>query len=403
MQFTYPVTLQSTKWKEFTTHQQMLDVCQIPSHILDEMTTEELIRAVLQYPLLIDIMLYDTPHGGIEATRGQFNGLEALLNREDVELCCKDFQEQKILDSNDQSSWLSDKVFESIITFLTVPREIKDVIDHVVHTVRTPNNTGIVAWRITTILTDVEVKTYNNHFQQAYPRAQFLSDSTWHYNCHSYAWFNQSSRVNRFWINDPVSYTNDKSYKSIQSSASSVNTKRIIYKKEHDITHSGLYDNSSELVTSKWGRGPLMKHEINYCPYPGAGISTEFYVNTQREGSVSITNNFNHHIYGLFLRHSRSNLRNKTEAIYISALKPNETIYNALSITYELGIASPFDYWFASINCNNLVYGIKDNFYCYIDSSDDGEVAITLDGSAKEMLVKFSSSSGCYVAIKKEG
>lgn len=53
--YEYPVTPVDKEWGEFSSHQEMLDHCQLPEECVKAMTTEQLFDTVLKYPLLIDI------------------------------------------------------------------------------------------------------------------------------------------------------------------------------------------------------------------------------------------------------------------------------------------------------------------------------------------------------------
>lgn len=88
--YEYPVTPVDKEWGEFSSHQEMLDHCQLPEECVKEMTTEQLFNTVLKYPLLIDILFYDDVMAGISEVAKQFNGLDELLKREDIQEVLKD-------------------------------------------------------------------------------------------------------------------------------------------------------------------------------------------------------------------------------------------------------------------------------------------------------------------------
>jgi len=88
--YEYPVTPVDKEWGEFSSHQEMLDHCQLPEECVKAMTTEQLFDTVLKYPLLIDILFYDDVISGISEVAKQFNGLDELLKREDIQGVLKD-------------------------------------------------------------------------------------------------------------------------------------------------------------------------------------------------------------------------------------------------------------------------------------------------------------------------
>lgn len=58
--YTFPVKPGTSEWNELIDHTQMVEACQIPEGLLHNMTTDELIETVLNYPLLMEIYTYDT-------------------------------------------------------------------------------------------------------------------------------------------------------------------------------------------------------------------------------------------------------------------------------------------------------------------------------------------------------
>lgn len=82
--YTYPILPGTDEWKEFDTHVEKIDACQIPEEILQNMTTEALLKTVLKYPLMEDMMVYDSPNMGYNALYSTFNGLQTLVQRTDA-------------------------------------------------------------------------------------------------------------------------------------------------------------------------------------------------------------------------------------------------------------------------------------------------------------------------------
>ena len=79
----YPIKPGTEKWKNLTTGQAMIDVCQIPADILQNMNTVDLIQTCLNYPLKGNIYAYANIKDGVEHISLQFNGFEELLLRKD--------------------------------------------------------------------------------------------------------------------------------------------------------------------------------------------------------------------------------------------------------------------------------------------------------------------------------
>ena len=83
--YEFPITPIKTpeKWKEFQTHQEMLDACQIPDEMLKNISTEGLIETCINYPMSLDFMLYDSFQMGFDTVYDNFNGLQELYQRQD--------------------------------------------------------------------------------------------------------------------------------------------------------------------------------------------------------------------------------------------------------------------------------------------------------------------------------
>lgn len=119
-------------------------------------------------------------------------------------------------------------------------------------------------------------------------------------------------------------------------------------------------------------------------------------------GHVYIQNDWGEDFYSVTVRHRRGNESSKQEEKTFYGLAAGKKA-GPLDITYTTGAGSPFDYWWVKFitNITKKTYTIKDNFYCYISSSDNGTVNLRLDASTKKMYVTFSSSSGCTVSISE--
>lgn len=126
-----------------------------------------------------------------------------------------------------------------------------------------------------------EIANLNNSAQTQYPNATMRGPASAKYNCHSYAWHN-SSTDNTLWINAEYEHefqlskywTNDL-YVSCPSS-------------EAIKAHYSSADHSANILSSgkylsKWGRGPLMEHDYDYCPYITANL--QFY--NRRQANIS--------------------------------------------------------------------------------------------------------------------
>lgn len=87
------------EWKELGTVQNKREACRIPEETLKQMSNDELIDAILEYPFLIDIFFFglDTPgtHHAAESVYEGCDALRELLSRCDGEEALRSFLEER--------------------------------------------------------------------------------------------------------------------------------------------------------------------------------------------------------------------------------------------------------------------------------------------------------------------
>ena len=97
--YQYKITSDCAEWKTLNSHDEMVAACQIADDEIQEMTTDMLVSAYLNYPLLGDMYAYNTIETGFAALRKQCNALDELLTREDVgEVLLKRYENIKLCD-----------------------------------------------------------------------------------------------------------------------------------------------------------------------------------------------------------------------------------------------------------------------------------------------------------------
>ena len=82
-EFAFPITQYDEAWYEFDSVVDMRAATQIPEELLNDISTEELVRLVLKYPLLCDMKAYPIEEG-YEHIKEQFNGISELVSRKDA-------------------------------------------------------------------------------------------------------------------------------------------------------------------------------------------------------------------------------------------------------------------------------------------------------------------------------
>jgi hypothetical protein len=82
--YDFPIKPGTDAWRAFNSHQEMLNACQIPESILQNMSTSGLVETVMNYPLLSDMLAFDNIQEGFNSVASSFNGLSTLLQRNDA-------------------------------------------------------------------------------------------------------------------------------------------------------------------------------------------------------------------------------------------------------------------------------------------------------------------------------
>ncbi len=80
----FPVKPGSNEWKELKNQKEKLDVCQIPDEVLKNIPTDELMELCFDYPLIYDILAFNSTQAGIDQFRKNFNGFSEFIQREEA-------------------------------------------------------------------------------------------------------------------------------------------------------------------------------------------------------------------------------------------------------------------------------------------------------------------------------
>lgn len=290
--YDFPVKPGSKEWKKLDSKEEKLKLTQIPENDLKNLSTSALVETVLNYPLLVDMFAFDSYEEGFKAVRENFNGLAELVKREDAgtsliqaynELKSSGAKEEAKDDTEFKLTAIKRLLAQSEFESKLTPEEKKSLqadekseksLSGPVQYVTTPNGTRVQVLELPEELNDIQKDTIAKQFKASYPNAVLLSPATSVYNCHTYAWYNQSTN-NTYWMSDPSAYWKDGSYSSTTNP--SLNDK--IYYSARGEEHTGVIterlagppiggDMASLLtVTSKWGKGGLYRHKAKDCPY----------------------------------------------------------------------------------------------------------------------------------------
>ncbi|WP_192822823.1 hypothetical protein [Rufibacter sp. LB8] len=82
--YAFPVRPGTEAWKTLKTHREKVAVSQIPQHALRRLSTPDLIASLLDYPLLVDMFLFNGYREGFTTMTTRFNGFQELQGRKDL-------------------------------------------------------------------------------------------------------------------------------------------------------------------------------------------------------------------------------------------------------------------------------------------------------------------------------
>lgn len=83
----FPAKPGKAEWNNLKTESERLNAMQVPSDILSNMETEELLITCMNYPAALFYGAYSNNYEGIRKIIEKFNGLQELLEREDALRC----------------------------------------------------------------------------------------------------------------------------------------------------------------------------------------------------------------------------------------------------------------------------------------------------------------------------
>lgn len=320
--YVYPILPGTKEWESFKSKDEMMDACQIPSEIVDSMSTEALTLSVINHPLLdTEVLSYNDYTQGFDSFVSDFDAAKALLEREDFAvnlakiyldtpvLNKEEYKEQR---SNSQNTMLDFTVKETVLavpqvfnlfkedeaealiviaenkmkeksenqemygtsvnTFFTVRATVSGKNNrNGFATVLTPRGSSVVVITISDAeFTTQQKEQINATYRKEYPQATIVASASKKYNCHSYAWY-LSSTSNRYWMDDPSKYMSDGSYWKLNYSNVKSGAKMYWSEKQHSANvisvNSSAANGKKCTVQSKWGQGPIMKHNESYSPY----------------------------------------------------------------------------------------------------------------------------------------
>lgn len=276
--YEYPVRPGTQEWAQLDSHNQKVDICQIPEAVLKNMTTQALCESVLNYPLMGDMLAYDNPDMGYTVILYSFNGLKELVQREDAmsKLNALNVKPMNRAYCTEDELVMRNAYLLILNKFLPYANEVPafPMLRSSYTTIRTPKGTAFRAlynrtWDDLGVLSKELAVAEENEYKKIYPNAVRVREMTPAYNCHSYAWYSTSA-TNKVWINDPGAYMADGSYTKATAPAAGYKAYQTQNGKP---IHSGIvitttFGGANRVgLRSKWGALGLYEHYIYDSPY----------------------------------------------------------------------------------------------------------------------------------------
>ena len=315
-QYDYPIKPGTDEWRLLKTHKEQLDVIQIPEDILLKMSTDDLLKTCLNYPLSFDLYAYNTLYEGVSRSVPYFNGFQELLKRKDNFDCLYNYllreDVRKVTSKYAEPMMIGDKfILNSIVeTFLSFDEVMKNttseqkeklaeftsvVLDYKTQTgifsefshasstsllskiepeaslvtrsvpvIYTPRGSLVHGIMVKSELTTYERMSILSQLADQYPNATVLASETTSYNCHGYAW-HMTTGGEPVWIEGPNQsiYYDDGSYVSTTADDAT----RVCYVGRDHSAMLAPTTTDVDMFYSKWGSWPLVQHHKDYCPY----------------------------------------------------------------------------------------------------------------------------------------
>ena len=103
-QYDFPVRPGSEQWKSFASSEEMYAACQIPDGMLHAMSTSDLAKTCLDYPMISTLYAYNDLQKGFQNLTVKFNGFQELLKRPDAGIVILEIY-RKMMPGAIQPSW----------------------------------------------------------------------------------------------------------------------------------------------------------------------------------------------------------------------------------------------------------------------------------------------------------
>ena len=299
--YAYPIVGGTEAWNQLETRADMAEACMVPEEILTEMTTHALLETVLDYPLLGELLAFNSEDQGFERICRSFNGLQELLLREDLpETLVRFSLEDSIIGETDEAyktmhaevmlRLIRERITASGYRQIVMPLSFTPL---ETTTIYTPAGTPVIAYVDSNIYLHVgippdaanadarianEIAAQERYYRAMYPGATKIADYDPRCNCHSFALYGDGY-VNRYWFDNPVAFYTDGSLVSVDDNY--FPQYALYYNGGAEPEEETAYYMHSAIRTdvnsyySKWGFYGVYRHNSTQNPYyeEASGIS----------------------------------------------------------------------------------------------------------------------------------
>lgn len=297
----YKLSPEDEKWNTLTIGEKRKS-CELSETELNSLSDLELIEAISEYPFLIDVYAFDNYQMAIDHMENTCDAYRELIIRKNGAESLYNVLAKRTKESKSLSEKICDEELAILLLYQpqfteSLSTEQLDEINNITNTeefygdpdyikssgVTTPKGSKVSVIQPqcnhTTSWHDAQDKEIINTYN-----VTKISRGTCKYNCHSYAWYSQSTS-NAYWINNPSPYMTDGSYKKVLSGlgTSSINVKsgdRVFWGTNSSPIHSAVIQSSAtgaplatRTVYSKWGKLGVFRHTVSNSPYSTANIS----------------------------------------------------------------------------------------------------------------------------------
>ncbi len=133
----YPVTQDSPEWKSYESHEEMIEALRVDESVLKDYSTEELLKATLEYPLIVDVLLngtvssaddeegeyYLSHTAGLDVVREYCTALNLLLERGDLPRLLESLDQDMLiaeLDCSESNKSIAPMILEAIREYVEI-------------------------------------------------------------------------------------------------------------------------------------------------------------------------------------------------------------------------------------------------------------------------------------------